>query len=93
MKEMIESYFAKLDDPHSARNQRRRFTTLIGTSLLTTLCGIDSFSGIQDFVEMHMQKLQEYFNFLSQAMIPNSACGTPFLPANSGCFFLIFWLI
>ncbi len=35
----------------------------IGTSLLAALSGIDSFSGIQDFVEMHIEKLRNYFDF------------------------------
>lgn len=37
--------------------------TLVGTSFLAALSGIDSFSGIQDFVEIHMDHLKDYFDF------------------------------
>ncbi|MDP2194089.1 MAG: ISAs1 family transposase [Alphaproteobacteria bacterium] len=63
MKETLSTYFASLEDPRSKRNQRHDFMTLIGTSLLATLSGIHSFSGIQDFVEMHMDDLKKYFDF------------------------------
>jgi predicted transposase YbfD/YdcC len=63
MKESLSAYFADLEDPRSCRNQRHPLITLIGTSLLSCLCGIDSFSGIQDFVEMHMDELSKYFDF------------------------------
>ncbi|MDP2193733.1 MAG: ISAs1 family transposase, partial [Alphaproteobacteria bacterium] len=63
MKETIGHYFAALDDPRSERNQRHPLTTLIGTSFLACLSGIDSFSGIQDFVEMHFESLCEHFDF------------------------------
>jgi len=63
MKDTISSYFGGLDDPRSARNQRHPLITLIGTSLLAALSGIDSFSGIQDFVDMHMDELLQYFAF------------------------------
>jgi hypothetical protein len=63
MKDTIANYFVNLDDPRSLRNQRHPLITLIGTSLLAALSGIDSFSGIQDFVEMHMDDLSNYFDF------------------------------
>lgn len=63
MKETIAAYFSSLEDPRSPRNQRHNFITLIGTSLLAALCGIDSFSGIQDFVEMHLESLEKHFDF------------------------------
>ena len=63
MKETLGTYFEGLEDPRSTRNQRHPLETLIGTSLLAALSGIDSFSGIQDFVEMHIEGLQNYFNF------------------------------
>lgn len=63
MKETLGAYFAGLEDPRSRRNQRHPLVTLMGTSLLAALSGIDSFSGIQDFVEMHLEELQDYFNF------------------------------
>ena len=65
MQDTIAKYFENLEDPRSARNQRHPLITLIGTSLLAALSGIDSFSGIQDFVDMHMEKLQHYFSFPS----------------------------
>jgi predicted transposase YbfD/YdcC len=63
MKDTLSSYFTNLDDPRSTRNQRHPFVTLVGTSLLAALCGIDDFSGIEDFVEMHLDRLQDYFDF------------------------------
>ena len=63
MKNALAPYFAQLEDPRSLRNQRHPFITLIGTSLLASLAGIDSFSGIQDFVEMHQEELEKYFDF------------------------------
>ena len=43
MKEALSSYFSNVSDPRSMRNQRHPFITLIGTSLLAALSGIDSF--------------------------------------------------
>ncbi|ETZ07335.1 putative protein YbfL [Holospora obtusa F1] len=62
---IIESHFSSLKDPRSSRNPRHPFMTLIATSLLAVLCGIDSFSGMQDFVEMHREALKKYFDFPS----------------------------
>lgn len=62
MREVLEQYFESIDDPRSIRNQRHKFITLVGTTLLSVLSGIDSFSGIQDFVEMHFDELKEYFD-------------------------------
>ncbi len=55
--------FEKIQDPRSERNQKHPFMMLIGTSLLASLAGIDSFSGFADFSESHFEKLQEYFDF------------------------------
>jgi len=63
MKETFAKYFDGLDDPRSLRNHRHPFMTLVGTSFLAALSGIDSFSGIQDFVEIHMDQLKDYFDF------------------------------
>jgi predicted transposase YbfD/YdcC len=63
MKETLGAYFEGLEDPRSLRNQRHPLITLIGTSFLAILSGIDSFSGMQDFVEMHMEALEDYFDF------------------------------
>ena len=42
-------YFENVKDPRSIRNQKHPFMTLIGTSLLASLAGIDSFSGYEKF--------------------------------------------
>lgn len=63
MSKTIGHYFSELTDPRSLRNQKHPLEMLVGTSLLAALCGIDSFSGIQDFVEMHMDQLSNYFIF------------------------------
>ena len=63
IKETLSSYFESLEDPRSLGNQRHPLITLIGTSLLAALSGIESFSGIQDFVDMHMDELEKYFDF------------------------------
>lgn len=62
MQEILAQYFEEVNDPRSIRNQRHKFITLVGTTLLSVLSGIDSFSGIQDFVEMHFDALKEYFD-------------------------------
>lgn len=63
MNKYFEKYFEDVDDPRSQRNQRHSFITLIGSTFLSVLSGIDSFSGMQDFVEMHLEQLSEYFDF------------------------------
>lgn len=63
MQEIFKHYFQSVDDPRSLRNQRHPFITLIGTTFLSVLSGIDSFSGMQDFVEMHFEELRKYFEF------------------------------
>ena len=62
MTDLFDSYFSKIDDPRSIRNQRHNFISLIGTTFLAALSGIDSFSGIQDFVEAHFEELQHLFD-------------------------------
>ena len=62
MKEALK-YFEQIEDPRSIRNQKHPFMTLIGTSLLASLAGIDSFSGFADFVESHFEALEKYFEF------------------------------
>lgn len=56
-------YFSDIDDPRSLRNQKHPLITLIGTTLLASLSGIDSFSGFADFIEAHYENLIEYFDF------------------------------
>ena len=65
MEEILGHYFKDVDDPRSLRNQRHSLMALIGTTLLAVLSGIDSFSGMQDFVEMHFDELSKYFNLTS----------------------------
>jgi predicted transposase YbfD/YdcC len=62
MEEYIGKFFNTVSDPRSNRNQRYNLTTLIGTSLLAMLSGVDSFSGMQDYVECHAAKIGEYFD-------------------------------
>lgn len=57
------SYFENIQDPRSVRNQKHPLMSLIGTSLLASLAGIDSFSGFADFTESHFESLQTYFTF------------------------------
>ncbi len=47
-------YFTDIDDPRSPRNQKHPLFMLIGTTLLASLAGIDSFSGFADFTEAHI---------------------------------------
>jgi predicted transposase YbfD/YdcC len=56
-------YFENIQDPRSSRNQRHPLPTLIGTTLLASLAGIDSFSGFSDFTEAHIERLQDSFDF------------------------------
>jgi len=56
-------YFTDIDDPRSSRNQKHPLNMLLGTTLLASLAGIDSFSGFADFTEAHYEKLSEYFDF------------------------------
>ena len=59
----ILRYFSKVNDPRSYRNQKHPLDMLIGTTLLASLSGIDSFSGFSDFTESHFEQLQGYFDF------------------------------
>jgi predicted transposase YbfD/YdcC len=63
MKDLLSPHFASVEDPRSKRNQKHNFITLIGTTFLAVLSGIDSFSGIQDFVEAHFEELRTLFDF------------------------------
>lgn len=57
------NYFKNVQDPRSARNQKHSFITIIGTTLLASLAGIDSFSGFADFAECHLEELEKHFKF------------------------------
>ena len=61
--EQLLSFFEDVKDPRSNRNQKHPFKMLIGTSLLATLGGIDTFSGFADFTESHLEMLQNHFDF------------------------------
>jgi hypothetical protein len=54
------NYFKNIQDPRSNRNQKHPVMTLIGTTLLASLAGIDSFSG---FAESHFEELEKYVEF------------------------------
>lgn len=56
-------YFEEIEEPRSIKNQKHPIMILLGTSLLGSLAGIDSFSGFADFTEAHYEKLQDYFDF------------------------------
>ncbi len=60
-------HFKNIQDPRSIRNQKHPVMTLIGTTLLASLSGIDSFSGFADFTESHIEELSPYFDFPSGA--------------------------
>ena len=62
MQEYIGKFFSNIGDPRSTRNQRHNFITLIVTSLLAMLSGIDSFSGMQDYTECHKEEICKYFD-------------------------------
>ena len=61
--EGLNPYLENIDDPRSMRNQKHLFKTLIGTTLLSYMSGIESFSGIAEFVEAHLEALENYFEF------------------------------
>lgn len=63
MQDKFAEYFKDVKDPRSIRNQHHPLMTLIGTTFLSFLSGIDSFSGIQDFVEAHFEELSKHFDF------------------------------
>ena len=56
-------HFKNIQDPRSIRNQKHPVMMLIGTTLLASLSGIDSFSGFADFTESHFEALAQYFDF------------------------------
>ena len=57
------NYFANIQDPRSNRNLKHPLRTLIGTSLLASLGGIDSFNGMADYTEAYLEELSDYFDF------------------------------
>jgi len=63
VKENLGLCFCDVEDPRSLRNQKHPFITIVGTTILSMLSGIDSFSGMQDFAEAHHGELCKYFDF------------------------------
>ena len=63
MKDRFSKYFINISDPRSERNQKHPIISLIGTTFLAVLSGINSFSGIEDFVEVYLEELSKYFDF------------------------------
>jgi hypothetical protein len=62
-------YFADIDDPRSLRNQKHPLMMLIGTTLLASLAGIDSFSGFADFTEAHYEKLSDLRHEVAEVVV------------------------
>lgn len=62
MKNEISKIFEKVTDPRSNRNQRHPLVSIIGISLLGAIGGIDSFIGLGDFAEAHLESLEKYFD-------------------------------
>jgi predicted transposase YbfD/YdcC len=63
-------YFENIQDPRSIRNQKHPLMTLIGTTLLASLAGIDSFSGFADFTDIEwLQKEHEWPGLKSIGMV------------------------
>jgi predicted transposase YbfD/YdcC len=61
MQEIFSNFFSKVEDPRSWKNQIHDFIAIIGTSFCAVLSGIDSFSGIEDYVEAHFDELSQSF--------------------------------
>jgi predicted transposase YbfD/YdcC len=62
MQSIFSNHFSKVTDPRSIRNQKHSLISLIATSFLASLAGIDSFLGIEDFVEMHFEELSQWLD-------------------------------
>ena len=89
MQDKFAQYFKDVEDPRSTRNQHHPLITLIGTTFLSFLSGIDSFSGIQDFVESHFEELSKYFDspMVLRVTIRINDYGIPYLLINFNCHF------
>lgn len=57
MEANIKKIFEKVEDLRSARNQKHPFVSVIEIGLMSTVAGIDSFSGMADFAECHKEEL------------------------------------
>ena len=62
LKEGLNQVFSELTDSRSLRNQKHPFISLLGIGLLGALSGIDSFSGLGDYTEMHYDSLKAVFD-------------------------------
>lgn len=62
MKEELSKIFENVTDPRSNRNQKHPLVSIIGISLLGAIAGIDSFSGLGDFTEAHLESFKNYFD-------------------------------
>jgi hypothetical protein len=62
MQTPISAFFENISDPRSSRNQKHNFLSIICTTILAVLSGIDSFLGIQEFVEAHFDELSQIFD-------------------------------
>ena len=62
LKDSMVNIFDGITDHRSTRNQKPPFTSLLGISLLGAISGIDSFSGLGDYAEMHFEGLSQHFD-------------------------------
>ncbi|MDR0633120.1 MAG: transposase family protein [Holosporales bacterium] len=62
MQKHLSAFFVNVPDPRSNRNQKHNFLAIIGTAILAVLSGVDSFLGIQEFVESHFTELSQMFD-------------------------------
>jgi len=62
LKDGLTQVFDGITDQRSSRNQKHPFISLLGISLLGALSGIDSFSGLGDYAEMHFGGLSKIFD-------------------------------
>jgi len=63
----ISACFESLSDSRSARNQKHPFLSIISIGILSAIAGIDSFSGMGDFAEAHLEELSKVIE------LPNGA--------------------
>ena len=63
MKDKFVNLLEDVEDSRSKRNQKHPFITIIGTTFFAVFAGIDSFTGIEDFVRARFNELKDYFDF------------------------------
>ena len=63
----MSDFFEGLDDVRSRRNQKPPFLSIISIGILSAIAGIDSFSGMGDFAEAHLEELSKIIE------LPNGA--------------------